>query len=799
MDFVTKSAELETDFMNQPEDQTVLVVNDDPTQLQLLRSILQKDGLKVLTCESAEEGLAQMQTHGAPAVLVTDLHMPGIDGWRFCRLLRSPEYAPFNQLPILVVSATFAGDHAQEITRDLGANAFLPMPCAAPVLREAVHTLLAGRTPQVSPKVLIVEDSPTLCRLLRRAFQEQGFDAGYALTGEEARQRFQELSPELVILDYHLPDLPGDTLLSEFKQAACCPAVIMITSDVNPKLATKFFRLGANGYLRKPFDPEYLISLCIQVRREQALLRVEDILEARTLELRESHARLQESEARLRESEGNYRLLVNNVPGVVFTGHADCSVDFYDDKIQELTGYTREEFNTRQRNWQQVILPEDRPGARQVFIQALKTDKRYIREYRIRTRRGDILWIRERGQIILNPDGGVAYIRGIFNNISDLKRLEEERLRLAKLESLGILAGGVAHDFNNLLATMLGNINLAALTPELPEPVQECLAAAEQACSQAQTLSQRLLTFARGGEPIKKVVAIRPLIQEATNLALAGSRCQAQLSLPKALWPVEIDPGQLSQALHDILINADQAMAGGGVIVVTAANMVLTAKTEPPLPPGNYVNISISDQGKGIDPKHLEKIFDPFFSTKQEGSGLGLSTAFSIIQKHGGHLTASSTPNAGSAFTIYLPASGGSPSPEPAIMAPGDTGHGKILVMDDQPPVRETLGKILVHLGYQVVYAAHGAEALEKFAQALDEDAPFAAVILDLTVPGGLGGQETLTKLRDLDPRIKAIVSSGYADDPIMSRFAEYGFQGVMPKPYRVKDIREILTAVLQG
>jgi PAS domain S-box-containing protein len=594
----------------------------------------------------------------------------------------------------------------------------------------------------------------------------------------------------VVILDYHLPDCSGDELLRAFKPAPWHPVIIMITTDTNPRLATRFMKLGANGYLRKPFDPRYLIELCYQMRREQALLRVEDILEARTRQLRES-------EARLRESEENYRLLVGNLPAVVFTGYADCSVDFYDDKIKELTGHPREEFATRQRNWRQVILPEDWPGARLAFIQALKTDKTYIREYPLRRRQGDLIWVQERSQITLQPDGRVAYVSGIFFDISERKRLEEERLRLDKLESLGVLAGGIAHNFNNLLTAMLGNVNLAALTPELPEPVKERLSGAEQACRRAQALSQQLLTFARGGAPIKKVTALVPLLKEAVALALAGSRCRAHLSLPGDLWSAEVDSGQLSQALHNILINADQAMPTGGAIAIAAEQVVLADKTEFPLPPGPYVKIAISDKGMGIDPKYLGKIFDPYFTTKQKGSGLGLASAFSIIQKHGGHITAASNLGTGATFTLYLPAASQPPAPEPESEAAPATGQGKILVMDDEPLVGEIAGSMLIHLGYEMKYAAHGAEALEEYAQDRAAGQPFDAVILDLTVPGGMGGQEATVKLLDLDPQARAIVSSGYADDPIMTHFAAHGFQGVIKKPYRVIDMAEVLAAVL--
>jgi CheY-like chemotaxis protein len=240
-------------------------------------------------------------------------------------------------------------------------------------------------------------------------------------------------------------------------------------------------------------------------------------------------------------------------------------------------------------------------------------------------------------------------------------------------------------------------------------------------------------------------------------------------------------------------------MPRGGTITVTAENAVLGEKTDLPLAAGSYVKIAIQDQGMGIDPSHLGKIFDPYFSTKQKGSGLGLATSFSILKKHGGHLTAASQLGEGATFTLYLPAASSRPSPEPEVDTVPVKGHGRILVMDDEPLVREIAGRMLQHLGYEVEYAAHGVEALGKYVQGRDGGAPFAAVILDLTVPGGMGGKETMEKLRILDPQVKAIMSSGYADDPLMVHFINQGFKGVMKKPYRVKDMSDVLATVLKG
>ncbi len=767
----------------------VVVVNDDPTQLRLLAALLAKEGLEVRCAAGAVEALTLMEQEGPPDLLVTDLHMPGIDGWRFCRLLRSAEYAAYRHLPLLVVSATFAGVDAQEITRDLGADAFLSLPCGAGELRAVVQSLLAGRSPTIQPRVLIVEDSPTLARLLKKAFQESGYQAVTAATGAEARRLQEDFTPELIILDYHLPDVAGDQLLQEFARGSPFPAVIMITSDTDPSLARHFLSLGADGYVRKPFDPRYLVELSFKVRRERALLRVEDILEARTREL-------QDSQARLRQSEEKYRLLVENIPGVVFTRQPDGRLDFYDHKIEALTGYTREAFHLGHLSWQDLILPGDReadpPHAR-------ADSQPWMREYRIRTRDGQVRWIQERGQLLAGPEGQPPTVQGILFDITERKRQEEERLKLDKLEALGILAGGIAHDFNNLLTALLGNITLLTLTADLPEAARKSLEAAEQACLRAQGLAQQLLTFAKGGAPVKQITPVAPLLQEAITLALAGSKCRAHCSLPADLWAVHVDPGQVRQALQDILINAHQAMPMGGSITITAANLQVTEADGLPLAPGPYVRVALSDQGPGIDPALLTKIFDPYFTTKPGGSGLGLATAFSILQRHGGYLTASSTLGEGATFTLYLPA-----APEvavehpPALAAPrpGPQG-GRLLLLEDDPQVADVARRILKHLGYSVECVPEGHAALSAYRQALRRGLPFDAVILDLTVPGGLGGKEVMEELRQLDPRVVALVTSGYAEDPILTHYERYGFRGVLKKPYRVQEMADLLQRVL--
>lgn len=383
--------------------------------------------------------------------------------------------------------------------------------------------------------------------------------------------------------------------------------------------------------------------------------------------------------------------------------------------------------------------------------------------------------------------------------IRERKWFEEELIKAQKLESLGILAGGLAHDFNNMLTAILGNLTLAMLDLDRTATVFRSLETAETAALRAQDLTKQLLTFARGGAPVKRTVAIGELVRDSVAFALRGSRVKHDISLQDGLWPVEADEGQLVQVMHNLVINADHAMPQGGTISARCENCVLNDNEAPSVARGKYVRIIVRDRGMGIPEDHLLKIFDPYFTTKQKGSGLGLATAYSVIQKHGGRIFAESTLGAGATFTILLPASD-------AVMASGKpveniipTGEGKILVMDDEADIRLTACDVLERLGYRAMHAADGESAIKLYREAFHAGDPFQAVIMDLTIPGGMGGAETLQLLRELDPRVKGIVSSGYSNDPVMAEYKKYGFADVVAKPYRVRELGEAVFRVILG
>jgi two-component system, cell cycle sensor histidine kinase and response regulator CckA len=505
----------------------------------------------------------------------------------------------------------------------------------------------------------------------------------------------------------------------------------------------------------------------------------------------------QQAEESLLESEEKYRLLVSKMPALVFKGHADWAVDFFDDKIEALTGYRKAEFDSRRLKWSEVIRSEDLSSAKDAFIQALRTNQSYVREYRITVKDGGTLWIQEKGQIIRHQDGKIDYVSGVFFDITERKIFAEERLIFSKMESLGVLAGGIAHDFNNILTVILGNINLAMLDLPVDSGGQEILTEAEKACFQAQNLARQLLTFAKGGAPIKEFVAIEPLIRESVTFACRGSAVRGEFTLPDNLWALEVDPGQINQVFQNLIINAIQAMPGGGTIMIQAENLVLPAESDLPLSPGRYVKISLQDQGGGMPAGYLAKIFDPYFTTKQKGSGLGLATSYFIIKNHHGHIAVESKLGVGTTFTVYLPAVDRKIIPPPEVNMKLFSGKGKILVMDDEDLVREVVGKMVVYLGYEVDLARDGQEAINIFTEAQRSGQPFDAVILDLTVPGGMGGKETMENMLKIDPQVKAIASSGYSDDPVMAEFYKYGFSAIIPKPYRVMEAGKVLHDII--
>ncbi|MFZ2225263.1 MAG: PAS domain S-box protein [Candidatus Deferrimicrobium sp.] len=389
-------------------------------------------------------------------------------------------------------------------------------------------------------------------------------------------------------------------------------------------------------------------------------------------------------------------------------------------------------------------------------------------------------------------------LAAIVRDISERKKLEEEMARGDKLNSIGILAGGIAHDFNNLLTAIFGNITLAKMYANRKSEVYKRLEESGKAAERARDLTHQLLTFSKGGAPVKKTISLQELAKESANFVLRGSNVKCEFSFPADLWNVEADEGQISQVLNNLIINATHAMSEGGTVQLYCGNVIVD-QSDLPLEKGKYILISIMDHGTGITKKHLSKIFDPYFTTKKKGSGLGLSTSYSIVRSHGGHITVESFPGIGTTFKIYLPASEGGKLPDCAGDARYVTGKGRILVMDDEEAVRDVTQGMLETLGYSVTLAKDGTEAIEFYRVAMASGAPFDSVLMDLTIPGGMGGMEAVKRILEIDSKAKAIVCSGYSNDTIMANYNSYGFRAVVPKPYSLKQLSGAISGVLSA
>jgi PAS domain S-box-containing protein len=471
---------------------------------------------------------------------------------------------------------------------------------------------------------------------------------------------------------------------------------------------------------------------------------------------------------------------------------------YFDDLVCHILGIEAAVFTGTAEEFFRAVHPEDREKIKSALSRTVEQDLPYEVTYRVVWPDNSVRYIASRGRLVRDDKGQPARIHGILWDITDQYLLEQERIRAQKLESVGTLAGGIAHDFNNLLQGIFGYISLAKMTIDQKDKAVAMLVQAEKALHQSVNLTSQLLTFSKGGKPVKKTIDLRPAIENAVKFALSGSRITADLSFAADLHTVEADEGQISQVVQNIVLNADQAMPLGGRIALSARN-ILASDTAglPDELKGDLVEITIEDEGTGIPVEHRSSIFDPYFTTKERGSGLGLATSYSIIKYHGGVINVSSELGKGSTFTIYLPASSASialvaPSGEPAAGR-----KGRILIMDDENLVREVAGALINSLGHEVAFAEHGESAISQYCSALDAGRPFDVVVLDLTIKGGMGGLETLQKLLLIDPEVKAVVSSGYADNASMSDYQAKGFKAFLKKPYNRQNLSSILNDML--
>ena len=502
-----------------------------------------------------------------------------------------------------------------------------------------------------------------------------------------------------------------------------------------------------------------------------------------------------QAEEQLRLSEERFRTLVENIPGGVTLISTDMKVRAMNNQMQQWFPHVdasknpicHQAFNNPPRDECCTYCPVVKTLA-DGKIHETVTDtptESGLKHYRIVA------------APIKDREGKVTRVIEIVEDITEHLDMEEELQRSKKIESIGVLAGGIAHDFNNLLTSIMGNISLVKRLIEIDSKAYERITATEKATLRAQDLTYQLLTFSRGGAPLLKSISIKDLVHDAISFALSGTNISFSFSSDSDLWPASADGGQIGRVMQNIITNAIEVMPLGGKLDVAIENKEVAEQNDLHLPPGRYIKITVQDQGPGIAEEHQKKIFDPFYSTKSSGSGLGLAICYSIIKKHKGLIAFDTAKDSGTCFYIYLPAS--EKLPEPRISKKNDVVHGKgrILIMDDNDSVLETVSQMLCHIGYQVELAKDGSEAVHFYRKAMEAEQTYDAIILDLTVPGGIGGREAMQNIMELDPHAKGIVSSGYSNDPVMTEYEKYGFSGMVKKPYKLGELSRTVYEVI--
>ncbi|MEW6109677.1 MAG: PAS domain S-box protein [Nitrospirota bacterium] len=502
-------------------------------------------------------------------------------------------------------------------------------------------------------------------------------------------------------------------------------------------------------------------------------------------------------EEALRYANNSFNAILQASPAAIMTLTPDGIVTMWNAAAEQIFGWKEEEvigkFNP--------IVPEDKlEEFRHLLKKAIEGESLAGLEVRRKKKDGQHIDVSIYTSPLYDSEGKISGVLAVIIDITERKKFEAEIQRSQRIESLSLLAGGIAHNFNNILTAIAGNLSLAKMYAKPGQEVFDILEEAEKASLKAKNLVQQLLTFSKGGIPIKETISMDELIRDTANFALSGSNVRAEFSIANDLWLVKGDERQISQVINNLIINAMQSMSTGGAVRISAENVSIGTVNPLALKEGKYVKIVIEDQGIGIPDGDLQKIFDLYFTTRHEGSGLGLATVYSIIKKHDGHITVESKVGIGTIFHIYLPAEEmKSPVKKyEAKVSVATKGMKKVLVMEDEQIIRSVLDRMLAQCGHEADFAKNGGEAIALYKKARESGQPYAAVIIDLIITDGMGGKEAIERLREIDPDVKAIVSSGYSNDPVMSNFRDYGFKSFLAKPYKLEELCNVLTRVIE-
>ena len=768
----------------------LLVLEDEPNDAKLEIAALEEEGYDCQweRIDTREDYLARLESPDYDIIL-SDYSLPAFDGLTALNLVLERDL----EIPFILVSGTLGEDAAIESLK-AGATDY--------VLKNRLSRL----GPVVERALKEFED-----RRERRRAQEQ----------VKARERYFRslmygLHEDIIVIDHnyiitdmnnsflHTVGLPREEVIGKHcYEVAHCYAEPCANHDEECVLQ-EVFKTGESqnsqhAHIGKDGSTVHVDILLSPMKNEEgevvsvveAMRDVTDLVKAR------ESAIASEERARLMSD------LVMNSNQPVAIGFSDGCLGRFNPAFCELTGYSEEELQNI--NWATDLTPAEWKSRESKVLDELKrTGKpvRYEKEY-IR-KDGTRVPIELFAHMSCDSKGEFEYYYAFITDISERQKMEERVRQMDKMDAIGHLAGGIAHDFNNILTGIFGNLLMAKEKIEKDHPAFRLLSESGKNLDRAKSLTSQLLTFAKGGNPVMENVSIEELVKETVKFDLSGSKVKPVFKIGKDLKVAKVDYGQMQQVFSNLTINADQAMPNGGKLHVTLENIDIKKSHIAELVNGEYIKCIIRDEGTGISKKQVRQIFDPYFTTKQAGSGLGLATVYSIIKKHGGHISVDSILEKGTAFTVYLPASNAvevAQSKQTEIEETSEVQHlsGRILVMDDEAMICELVAAILEVIGLEVETALDGEKAIDMYKKSMKEGFPFDAVIMDLTIPGGLGGKDAILNLLKIDPEVKCIVSSGYANDPIMANYSEYGFKGVVAKPYTPEKLQKALGKVLTG
>ena len=803
---------------------TIIVVDDNEQNRYQLQFLLGGNGYQVVTAVNGAEALAKARQN-PPDLIVSDILMPVMDGFALCREWKKDDR--LRSIPFIFYTATYTDERDRAFALSLGAERFLVKPECPEVLMQAVRDVLSQvqRSPAEPPAAspdgetgFLKQYNETLIRKLETKMQQleqanrkliqslaERKQTEAALAEEAIRRRIlvEESSDGIVVLDHEgkvfeanrrYAEMLGYTP-EEVLQLHVWDWDSLSTREQLLEMIRQVDSAGAHfetRHRRKDgtfLDVEISTNGALCGGRKLVFCVCRDI----TARKRSEEA-LQESERRLAEAHDMAQL--GYWMWDVKTGHVEWSDQVYTIfRLDPATFTPCIDSILAFSPW-----PEDCERDKELIRKAGESHEKGSYEQKILRQDKSVGFYQSTFQGRYDDQGELVSIVGTILDITERKRTEHELLKMQKLQSVGTLAGGIAHDFNNILTGVYGNISLAMEDLSKEHPSYALLEEAEKSMNRAVLLTKQLLTFAKGGTPVKENVRLEDMVEEVARFNLTGSTVSLVYHHDEGLWPVDADRGQIQQVVSNLVINARQAMPNGGHLTITLENTELPEGAVPTLRQGRYVKITLRDEGCGIDPKIFAQIFDPYFTTKPSGSGLGLATAWSVITRHGGHIGLESELGKGTTFTVYLPASTSAQPTEtrsPSAEFPEPERPANILVMDDEEAVSQLVARMLAPCGYSVVTASNAQEVIARYRQALEDGTPFDAVILDLTIPGGPGGKEAVKELLTLDSNVCAIVSSGYAEDPVMANPGAYGFKGTVAKPYTAHTLRDAIARVL--